>query len=194
MSLLLYLSLLGDNNKRPESSNPRLCPGVLTALLGADEHSRALFRRSLIMGDGLDYLRAVESEQGLSLQGLRQEAADAEERHMSSHAELLEMMTTLLKTSRESEAQQKFGGAQRLPTADTTGRDAVSPSLDLSDDGTGSRKEERGGAAGADLTGGQLGGREQDWRVGPQVSSLPLLRGVFVVAYSWANSRWQFLS
>ena len=39
----------------------------------------------------------------------------------------------------------------------------MSPSLDLSDDGTGSRKEERGGAAGADLTGSQLGGREQHW-------------------------------
>ena len=43
----------------------------------------------------------------------------------------------------------------------------MSPSLDRSDDGTVSRKEERGGAAGADLTGGQLGGREQDWGVGP---------------------------
>ena len=104
------------------------------------------------------------------------------------------MMATVLKTSRESKAQQTSGREQKIPPADTAGRDAVSPSLDCSDDGTGSRKEERGGAAGADLTGGQLGGREQDWRVGPQVSSLPLLRGVFVVAYSWANSRWQFLS
>ena len=103
-------------------------------------------------------------------------------------------MATLLAMTRKGEAQQKSGREKRIPTADTAGRDAVSPSLDLSDDGTGSRKEERGGAAGADLTGGQLGGREQDWRVGPQVSSLPLLRGVFVVAYSWANSRWQFLS
>ena len=53
------------------------------------------------------------------------------------------MMATLLKTSREGEAQLKSGGQQRLPTADTAGRDAVSPSLDRSDDGTGSRKEER---------------------------------------------------
>ena len=38
----------------------------------------------------------------------------------------------------------------------------MSPSLDGSDDGTGSRKEECGGAAGADPAGGQFGGREQD--------------------------------
>ena len=85
----------------------------------------------------------------------------------SSHAELLEMMATLLETTRKSEAQQKSGREQRLPTADTAGRDAVSASLNRSGDGTGSRKEERGGAAGADPTRGQLGGREQDWGVGP---------------------------
>ena len=72
------------------------------------------------------------------------------------------MMATLLKTNRENEAQQKSDGEQRLPTADTAGRNAVSPSFDRSYDGTGSRKEERGGAAGADPTRGQLGGREQD--------------------------------
>ena len=76
-------------------------------------------------------------------------------------------MATLLETTRKSEVQQKSGGEQRLPTADTSGRDAVSPSLDRSDDGTGSRKEERGGAAGADPSRGQLGGRKQDWGVGP---------------------------
>ena len=43
----------------------------------------------------------------------------------------------------------------------------MSPSLDRSDDGTGNRKEERGGAAGADPTRDQLGGREQDRVVGP---------------------------
>ena len=63
--------------------------------------------------------------------------------------------------------RQKFGREQRLPTADTAERDAVSPWLDRSDVGTGSKKEERGGAAGADPTRGQLGGREQDWGVGP---------------------------
>ena len=119
------------------------------------------------MGDELDDLRAVVSEQGLALQGLQQAAADAEERQKSSHAELLEIMATLLKTSRESEVQLKSGGQQRLPTADAAGRDALSPSLDRSDDGTGSRKEGSGGAAGADPTGGQLGGREQGWGVGP---------------------------
>jgi hypothetical protein len=119
------------------------------------------------MGDDLDDLRAVVSEQGLALAGLQQAAADAEERQKSSHAELLEMMAVLLKTSRESGPQEESGGEQRLPTADTAGRDAVSPSLDRSDDGTGSRKEERGGAAEAGLTGGQLGGREQVWGVGP---------------------------
>ena len=85
----------------------------------------------------------------------------------SSHAELLEMMATLLETTRKSGAQQKSGGEQRLPTVDKAGRDAVSPSLHRSDDGTGSRKEERGGATGADPTRGQLGGREQDWGVDP---------------------------
>ena len=119
------------------------------------------------MGDELDDLRAVVSEQGLALKGL-QAAEDAEERQKSSHAELLEMMAILLKTSRETEAQQKSGREQRLPTADTAGRDAVSPSLERSDDGTGSRKEERGGgAAEADSTGGQLGGRGRDWGFGP---------------------------
>jgi len=57
------------------------------------------------MGDELDDLRAVVSEQGLALKGLQQAAEDAEERQKSSHAELLEMMATLLKTSRETEAQ-----------------------------------------------------------------------------------------
>ena len=90
---------------------------------------------------------------------MQQAAVDAEQRQKSSHAELLEMMAALLKTSRESEVQRKSGGEQRLPAVDTAERDAVSPSSDRSDDGTGSRKEERGGAAGADPTGGQLGGR-----------------------------------
>ena len=81
---------------------------------------------------------------------------------------MLEMMAALIKTNQEIEAQQKSGGEQRLPTADTiVGRDAVSPSLDRSDDGTVNRKEERRGAAGADPTRGQLGGREQVWGVGP---------------------------
>ena len=43
----------------------------------------------------------------------------------------------------------------------------MSPSLDRSDVGTGSKKEERGGAAGADPKRGQLGGREQYWDVDP---------------------------
>ena len=37
MLLLLSLPLLGNNNKRPESSNDRLCSGVLKGVLGADE-------------------------------------------------------------------------------------------------------------------------------------------------------------
>ena len=57
------------------------------------------------MGDELDDLRAVVSEQGLALKGL-QAAEDAEERQKSSHAELLEMMATLLKTSRGTEAAE----------------------------------------------------------------------------------------
>ena len=119
------------------------------------------------MGDELEDLRAAVSEQGLALKGLQQAVADAEERQKSSHAELLEMMATMFETTRKSEAQQKSGREHRLPTADAAWRDAVSPSLDRSDDVTGSRKEGRGGAAGADPTGGQLGGREQDWGVGP---------------------------
>ena len=60
------------------------------------------YRRSLIMGDELDDLRAVVSEQGLALQSLQQAAADAEERQKSSHAELLEMMATRIENqSRE---------------------------------------------------------------------------------------------
>ena len=51
-------------------------------------------------------------------------------RQKSSHAELRKMMTTLLKTRAESEAQLKSGGQQRLSTADTAGSDAMSPSLD----------------------------------------------------------------
>jgi len=58
------------------------------------------------MGDELDDLRAVVSEQGLALKGLQQAAEDAEERQKSSHAELLEMMATLLKTSRGTEAAE----------------------------------------------------------------------------------------
>ena len=51
------------------------------------------------MGDELDDLRAVVSEQGLALQGLQQAGADAEERHKLSHAELLDIMATPLKIS-----------------------------------------------------------------------------------------------
>ena len=50
------------------------------------------------MGDELDDLRAVVSEQGLALKGLQQAAADAEKRKKSYHAELLEMLATLLET------------------------------------------------------------------------------------------------
>lgn len=45
--------------------------------------------------------------------------------------------------------------------------DAVSSSLDRSDDGIGSMKEERGDGAEADPAGGQLGGRGRDWGFGP---------------------------
>ena len=72
------------------------------------------------MGDELDDLRAAVSEQGLALKGLQQAAEDAEECQKSSHAEPLEMMATLLKTSRETEAQQKSGREQRLPTVSYT--------------------------------------------------------------------------
>ena len=77
------------------------------------------------------------------------------------------MMTALLKNNREGGTQRKSGGEQRLPAADTAGTGAVSPSLDRSDDGTGSHEEERGDAAGADPTGGQLGCKGQDWGDGP---------------------------
>ena len=73
------------------------------------------------------------------------------------------MMATTLKRSREREAKLKCGGQQRLPTADTAGRDAVSLSFDRSDDCAGSRKEERDGPAEADPTGGQPDGRGRDW-------------------------------
>ena len=56
------------------------------------------------MGDELGDLRVVVSEQGLALQGLQQAAADAEERQKSSnHAELREVVATLLETSQEGE-------------------------------------------------------------------------------------------
>ena len=113
------------------------------------------------MGDELGDLRAVVSEQGLVLRGLQQAAADVE-LQKSFHAELLEMMASLLKNDREGGAQQKSGGERKLSAVDTAGRDAVSPSLDRSDDGTGSQ-EERGDAAEDYPTGGQLGGRGQDW-------------------------------
>ena len=58
------------------------------------------YRRNLIMGDEMDELRAVVSEQGLSIQGLQQAAAEAEERQKSTDAELVRMMATLLKTNR----------------------------------------------------------------------------------------------
>ena len=54
------------------------------------------------MGDELDDLMAVVSEQGLALKGLQQAAADAEERQKSSHAELLGMMATLLETTQKN--------------------------------------------------------------------------------------------
>ena len=75
------------------------------------------------------------------------------------------MMALLLK-DREGEAQQKSGKKRKLSAVDTAGRDAVSPSLDHSDDGTGSR-EERDDAAEADPAEGRLGGRGQDWGDAP---------------------------
>ena len=54
-----------------------------------------------------------------------------------------------------------------LHAVDRAWRDAVSPTLDRSDDGTGNGKDERGGTAGADDTRGQLNGGEKDWGVGP---------------------------
>ena len=77
------------------------------------------------------------------------------------------MMAALLKNNREGGTQRKSGGEQRLPAVDTAGTGAVSPSLDRSDDGTGSHEEERGDAAEADPTGYQLGCRGQDWGDGP---------------------------
>ena len=76
-------------------------------------------------------------------------------------------MAAVLKTSRESEAQQTSGREQKIPPAETAGGDAVSPSLDCSEYGTRSRKEERGCAAGVDPTRGQHGGRGQDGGIGP---------------------------
>ena len=52
------------------------------------------------------------------------------------------------------------------------------PSLDRSDDGTGSRKEERRGATEADPTEGQLGGRVRDWGVGPSGERSITLEGL----------------
>ena len=54
------------------------------------------------MGDELEDLRAVVSEQVLALKGLQQAAADAEERQKSSDAELLGMMATLLETTQKN--------------------------------------------------------------------------------------------
>lgn len=88
------------------------------------------------------------------------------EREQSSHAGLLDMMPLLLKSNREGGTKQKSGGELRLLPVDTAGADAVLPSLDRFDDGIGSNREERGGAAGADPTGGQLGAEEQVWGVG----------------------------
>lgn len=115
------------------------------------------------------------SKQGLVLRDSQQAAADAVERQKLCHAELLKMMATLMNTNREGGAQQKYGGEQRLSAVEKPGRDAASPSLDRSDNGTGSKKEEGGGAAGAHPIGGRLGGREQVWGVGPlrEVSKTP---------------------
>ena len=98
------------------------------------------YRHSLIISDGLGDLRAEVSEQGLALRYLQQAAADAEERQKSSHSERLESMALLLR-DREGEAQEKSGKERMLSAVDTAGRDAVSPSLDHFDDGTGSREE-----------------------------------------------------
>ena len=145
--------------------------------LGVTNTLERWHRRSLIMGDELHYIRVVVLEQGLALQGLQPAAAESEERQKSYHAELLEIMVVMLKTSRENEAQHKSGGEQRLPTADTAATDAVSTSLNYSDHGTGRRKEERGGASGADPTRGQRVDREQVWGVGPSGETLYYYRG-----------------
>ena len=124
-----------------------------------------------------DKLGGRSSEQGLAFRGLSKVAADAEERQQSSHAELPEMMASLLKNDREGGGQQKSGGERKLSAVGTAGRDAVSPSLDRFDDGTGSQ-EERGDAAEADPTGvilaveGKIGA--MPFQVSPQS-----LRGIF---------------
>ena len=137
------------------------------------------YRHSLIMGDELDDLRAVVSEQGLAFRYLQQAAADAEERQKSSHVELLEMMVSLLKNDREGGAQQKSSGQRKLSAVDTAGRDTVSPSLGLSNDGTGSQEERD--VAEADPTGGKLGDRGQGCRDAPlgepSITARDILRG-----------------
>lgn len=112
------------------------------------------------MGD-VDNLRAQVLEQGRALERLQQAAAQAEERHTSYHTELLETMASRMKNSQESEAQAKSGGEKGLPTNDTAERDAVSPSLERSGGGNGSRDEDSV-AAEAGPSGGQFGGRGQE--------------------------------
>lgn len=96
-------------------------------------------------------------EQGLGLEKLIHGSADAEDRRMSSHDELIGMMAAILKTSRERESP---GGGLAAR------RDAASPSSEFSHGDSGGRDGGRVPAE-AEHRGVQLGRRGQDRGLGP---------------------------
>lgn len=81
------------------------------------------------MGDAIKDLQAHVSEQGATLEELRRETADAEERRKASHGELMGMMATLLgKNSLDPRKQEGSGGKQEeLTTNGAVGSEAAIP-------------------------------------------------------------------
>ena len=119
------------------------------------------------MAEEMGDIRAQVLEQGLALQEMRREADDAEQRHKSSHAELIGMMQSLLLRTKEQEARWESGTEQQMPSTEVTAEGAAGtlPS-ESSEGGSGSRQDGRA-PADAEPGGGRFDGEGQERGVAP---------------------------
>ena len=136
----------------------------------------------VLIGD----LRAKASEQGLTLEELKQASEDAADRLETSHEEFRGMMVALLKISLERETLGKSGGQRSQPTAGAARRDASPQSSESSDGDGGSRESERVPAE-AD----QLGRRGQDSGLGEGPS---ITHGGLGSRRFWDTQTWRCFS
>ena len=79
--------------------------------------------------DEIDELRTTLEEQGLALQQLKQESAEAEERRAKDHSEMTEMMSQLLLKigGSSGEVREESSGERPAPTVGASERAGASP-------------------------------------------------------------------